>query len=311
MKFSGKKQARSVGLCQNTNENVIALVSSRDKALPQVLQCQTFLTDVDLFDFLHKQQARHLPCVEVLSVSEYLQSQVDLAGVPKAEGREAARWQLAERLDYPAEDAVIDLFDIGLDETSTNFLSFAVAARQSTLKDHLARLKRPELKLLAIDTPEFCLRNLLELFPEQARGICLLWMQSDATLLLVVREGCVYFSRLIPVGLTPLIQNEEQNSAQLLAESNERILDDLILEIQRSLDFCESRFRLPSISQIWLACCGDEPDHVVDYLNRYLQAEVRPADFRQVFDFNCDVSTATINSCLPALGAALRAGGSL
>lgn len=309
LKRKEKKQTLAAGLHQTSSENLMALVSFAHKVPPLVQHCQAYATELELFDFFTKQKLRHIPGVDVLNLNAYQQNQLELNGIPLAERREAARWQLTERLDYPVEEAVIDLFDIALDEAQKDARTFAITARHSLLKARLLALKRPELKLLAMDIPEFALRNVLELFPDQARGICLLWVQANATLLLVVREGCVYFSRLISTGLAQLSENQAANSPELLAEPTERVLEDLILEIQRSLDFCESSFRLPSIAKIWLAFCGDEPPLVVDYLGRYLSAEVRPADFRQVFDFHCEVSTATINKCLPALGAALRAGG--
>jgi len=58
-----------------------------------------------------------------------------------------------------------------------------------------------------------------------------------------------------------------------------------------------------------VALCAEESLDILDYLNRYLQADVVSADFRQVLDLPFDIDSPTINFCLPALGAALRAGG--
>jgi len=58
-----------------------------------------------------QENLQNSPCVSVLPADTYQLMQVDVDKLPEAERRDAVRWQINERLDYPAEDAVIDVFE--------------------------------------------------------------------------------------------------------------------------------------------------------------------------------------------------------
>ncbi len=299
----------AVGVFSALSGPAIAVVEGARNDYPRVLLCD-LLPSAGLFnEYVRTHDLRHAACVDVLAMNVCSLLQVDLQGVKEEEKRDAARWQVHELLDYSTEEAVLDVIEVPVLGEKNNSKTFAVAAPAATLRKRVELLVSTGMHLDAIDIPELALRNLLELFPNEPRGICLLWIREQTGLLVVCRGGTFYFSRSINIGLEQLRQTIPSSVENPPPENLQSELAGIVLEVQRSLDYCESNFRLPPVPKILLAACGEEPQGVREYLDRYLQADVVSADFRQVLDFPAEIEPSTVNFCLPALGAALRAGG--
>ncbi len=148
-----------------------------------------------LADLVHRNKFGKYSCVAMLPVNTYQLVQVDLGELPVDERREAARWQIRERLDYPPEEAVIDLFEVAPFGGEKRPLTYVVSASNSYLRDQVQALSKSGLTLAAIDIPEFALRNICDLFTEDERGLALLWLEEHSGLLVVVRDGSLYLSR--------------------------------------------------------------------------------------------------------------------
>ncbi len=311
--FWNRKNSGSaaIGVHSGPSGTAVAMIEGATSERPRVAQCD-FLSadDMALSAFCKDRNLRQSSLVDVLSPENYNLIHVEVQNVKKDEQRETARWQVRELLDYPAEDAVIDITEVPVVGAENKTKTYAIAAPKNYLKDRVQLFKQLELNLKAIDIPEFVLRNLLELYQEETRGLCLLWIKPDSTLLIITRGETLYFSRLITVGMTQLLSEDSTGSdEEPISESLQMLLDTVVLEIQRSIDYCEGNFRLPPVPKILVAMCGEESQDILDYLDRYLQADVVSADFRQVLDLPLDIDPPTVNLCLPALGAALRAGG--
>lgn len=300
---------KAVGLFRSSSGTALAVIEGVRDSCPRVSHCALLPLELQVEDYVNSNLLRNSACVDVLSPDHYNLIQVDLQGVKDEEKREAARWQIRELIDYPAEEAVIDLLEVPIVGEKDMFRTFAVTAPISALKARTVEMIAAELHLEAIDIPEFAIRNLLELYHEESRGLCLLWIREQSGLVVICRGETLYFSRSINVGMTHFQQEPVSTDDGLLSENNQFLLDGIILEVQRSLDYCESNFRLPPVPKILVAFCGNETAEFLEYLDRSLQSDVCAADFRQILDLPSDIDPPTINACLPALGAALRAGG--
>ena len=83
---------------------------------------------------VQEQRLQNFPCIAVLSADSYQLNQADLAELPEEERRDAARWQIRERIDYSAEEAVIDLFEIAPIGGEKKPLTYIVSAQKKLLK---------------------------------------------------------------------------------------------------------------------------------------------------------------------------------
>ncbi len=309
--FWSKKTCKpsALGVFSSSSGTALAAIEGAQNGCPRVTGCVNLPPDMTVAEYVIANDLSNANCVDVLPFGTYSLMQVELQGVKDDEKREAVRWQIRELLDYPAEEAILDLLEVPIIGQGEQSRTFVVVAPATTLRARVEVMGAAGLHFTAIDIPELALRNILELYRNEPRGHCLLWLREHSSLMTISRGETFFFSRSINIGVEQLRQEKITTEDNLLAENIQALLDGIILEVQRSLDYCESNFRLPPVPKILVAICDQESEEILDYLNRYLQPEVTFADFRQVLDFPLELDPATINACLPALGAALRAGG--
>ncbi len=250
---------------------------------------------------VREQQLQNSPCTVVLSADSYQLNQADLAELPDEERRDAARWQIRERIDYSPEEAVIDLFEIAPFGGEKRPLTYIVSAQQKLLRDRIQLIEQSHLSVKAIDVPEFALRNICELFTEDERGLAILLLLEHDGVLVIVRDGTLYLVRWLGTGMDELLPFADGDYEAL----SER-LDGIILEIQRSLDYCESTFNLPMVSRLLVAQTEREIPAVVNYLNDYLATSVESLSFKDILVVPENSNQLQLNRYLFAIGGALR-----
>lgn len=275
-------------------------------AAPRGALSQTLQKGVVQLDLLRSR------CVGVLALGDYSLLQIEPPPVPDDELREAARWQIRELIDYPLDEAVIDIFRVpseGLRGRSPT--AYVVAAHQGTVKEQVHQLRAARLKVSAVDIPELAVRNLAMLLPEESRGVAFVFLGKTRGLMTISRGGNLYLARNINLGLDQLDCHSGSAAVGIPGEANPEyndLLDSIVLEIQRSLDFYESSFSLSPITSLVVASTEPECPSLVAYLQAYLGVRVRPFVPAEVLDCGGIDSTQLAPSLL-AVGAALRGEG--
>jgi MSHA biogenesis protein MshI len=227
--------------------------------------------------------------------------QVEMSGLTHEESRDAARWQIRERIDYPPEEAIIDLFEVAPFGSDRKPVSYAVSARESILRDRIELLQHASLKLEAIDIPEFSLRNICDLFTEDPRGVAILLLLEKSGILVVVRDGELYLVRVLSMGMDDLLPYADGQYETLTDR-----LDGIVLETQRSFDYCESTFQLPMVSRLLVAQTQREIPALISYLSEYLATKVETFSFDGVLEVPQGTQQIELNRHLLAIGGALR-----
>ena len=236
----------------------------------------------------------------VLPLGNYQTMQLDLSDVPLDEARQAARWQIGERIDYPPEQAVIDLYQIAPFAGERRTQNYAVVARRQSLREQVDKVGTAGSHVVSIDIPEFALRNICELFVDDLRGVALLLLLDQSGLFVVVRDGVLYLSRQLPMGMDRLLAYQADDPDMM------ELFDTIVLDIQRSFDFCESNFQLPLVSRLLVAQTRQELPALVKYLDDYLATSVEPLRLDAVMDIEPVVEPLDLNRQLLSIGAALR-----
>lgn len=250
---------------------------------------------------IRQHQLQKSCCVNVLTSNLHQLVQVDMAALSAEERRDAARWQIRDRIDYPADEAVIDLFEIAPFSSEKKPLTYVVSAQEKVLRQQVQLFRDCDLKLEAIDIPEFALRNICDLFVEDPRGVAILLLFEETGMLVIAREGTLYLTRLFSTGMNDLIPYASGEYEALTDH-----LDAIVLEIQRSFDFCESTFHLPMVSRLLIAQTGQEIPAMINYLNEYLSTKVELFSFSGVLAIPEGVEQLQLNCNLLAIGGALR-----
>jgi MSHA biogenesis protein MshI len=247
----------------------------------------------------------NLHCSLLLAQNEYQLFQIEKPNVPSNELKQAISWKLKEMIDYPIEQATIDVIDIPADPNNTNRQSYvyAVAAKNELIGSYMTRLLNYSGSgLEVIDIPELAQRNVAAYLEQEGRGLAMLSINSNGGLLTFTSGGELYHSRQIEID-TKQMHSED-------SEKKSSIFERLSLEIQRSLDNFERQFPYVNINRLVLAPFMDREDFY-DYLKTYLYIPIDRFDLSDVFVFEDQANIGDLAmqaSLLPVLGAALRGG---
>jgi MSHA biogenesis protein MshI len=271
---------------------------------PRVSFCETYrgagVPDDALAGLRREKNLRGYRCTALLARDEYEFNMIEAPNVPLAERAGAARWRIKDLIDYPLENAAIDVLDIPVEDGARSQAMFAVSARNEIISGYVRRFQDVSMGLAAIDIPEAAQRNVSALFEEPDRGLAFLAFEETGGLLTVTFRGELYLSRRIDVSLARLIGGDAVERAQL----HERIA----LEIQRSLDHFDRQYSFITLSRFLLAPLPAETE-LAEYLAGNIYVRVERADLASVFD--CDAvpemaEPALQACCLQVLGAGLR-----
>lgn len=297
-----------MGIAQERSGTSLAYVRRDRDGVPVLLGCHWLAAEGDspqpgLTQLVKEQNLFGAPCVAVLAADEYQLMQVEMADLPADEKLDAARWQIREMLNYPADQAVVDLFEVAPYTTDKRPLTYAVAAPKKHLLEWVDHLTVADFKIAAIDIAEFALRNLTDLFAEESRGVAILLLQENEGLLVIAREGTLYLTRSFPIGMDALLPYAD-GDVEALTEQ----VDSIVLEIQRSFDYCESTFHLPVVSRLLVAQTQREIPAVIRYLDDFLTPQVESLCFDDVLKVPAESEQLELNRHLLAIGGALRRG---
>jgi len=183
---------------------------------------------------------KKISCCYVLNEEDYDLYQLDSPNVPDNEVVDAVRWKVKDLIPYNIDEAVVDVFF--QPENGSKKMLYAVVAKKAIIEKRSAIIDQCDLNLVAVDIPELSYRNFLEQTKYADKSVALVIIKSGSGKLMVVNNSEVSFSRSFPLSYT----------AGLFDDIPE---NDLILELQRSLDYYERQLKQDAPSSILI--CGE------------------------------------------------------
>lgn len=198
-------------------------------------------------------QLAQMDCRWILYPEQYALFLMDDLPVPASEFQAAIRWKLTDALPFPAQESVIDHFHIPPHKTHDPQSMIMVAAAQFTiLENGVDAINRAGLHLTEIGIQELALTQLVSQFDTGEKGLALVYLEEKSGELLIMRQRSLYLQRSFVDGWgamrevfsSPVVGNEGGICSQI---------EDLALEIQRSLDFYQVQWRQQAPAQIFLA----------------------------------------------------------
>ncbi|MCW9032458.1 MAG: pilus assembly protein PilM, partial [Gammaproteobacteria bacterium] len=240
--------------------------------------------------------------------------------VAESELRQAVRWKVKDSLPFDINNAIVDVFEIpGQKERGRTPLVYVTAAEKEFLKERIKIFAEHNLEIESIDIAELVMRNIAALLPEDPQGVALLKLESNEGLMTLTQGSSLYLARNIDVGYGSLTSTQSksilgENPAEAdglaleagMSPDQQRSLDAIVLEVQRSLDYYESHFAKPAINSLVIAPLPHEVPGLVKYLASALGLQVRLLDLNAVLDVQQPISKAQQADCFFAIGAALR-----
>lgn len=275
----------------------IAEVRRKTGGRPEVAGWESFAAEGSELDALKRLRGRlHGRCTTLLRHGQYQMLQVETPDLPAEERREAVRWRIKEMVDFPVEQAGIDVLDIPTAQRGGRPPQmFVVVANNAVLTPRIRLFQDAKVPLAAIDVPELAQRNVAALFEEENRGLALLSFDDDGGRLIFTYRGELYATRHIEAGPQDLAAP---------GGAYERIL----LDIQRSLDNFDRNYSFITLARLLVAPFPGAAAFV-DYLRNNLYQAVELLDLAAGIDCAGVPQLADPGrqaEALLAIGAALR-----
>lgn len=190
-----------------------------------------------VLDKLPKQCQLHL----VLSPDNYQIIQLDKPVIADNEMLQALPWLVKDLVEIAPEEMVVDYLELPEIIAQPKKIN-VVISRLANLKAIVQLIEQQHKTIISIKPEEWLLAGQLE---QSAQPTMLVVHQPGEELLIqIVRAGIVYFSRRAR-GFNRL---SEISAAELRNE----LLDNLLLELQRSMDYFESQLKQPPVRDIRL-----------------------------------------------------------
>lgn len=280
------------GVVHGTRARAAALVSRRAGQMPRLLQVLAEgpakgvlawrATQAMLEKLPHKKAA----VSAVLDPTDYQLLLTDNMQLPADELRAAVRWKIREQISIPAEEAVIDVFQLPESRGQPGMLQVIVAL-PSSIEDLESIVTGSARELDVVDIPELALRNLIMLLPQDVSGAVFVLLGRNAVNILVSWMGVVYVARRI--------------DATLGLE-----VEQLALEVQRSVQFYESQFDRAPINEIVVGPANDRARELTPQLAEACGLHCSVLDLASVLDLDPGLGPIDQPEMLLAIGAALR-----
>ena len=253
-----------------------------------------------------------------LLTSDYNLEMMEKPEVAENELHQAVRWKIKDSLSFDVNDAVIDVFEIpDLKERGRTPLVYVAAAEKKLVKQRIQIFEDHDLEIESIDIAELVMRNIAALLPEDSQGVALLKLDGSKGLMTLTQDSSLYLTRNIDVDfgsistVNSILGESPAESDGLTLEEGmspdqQRTLDAIVLEVQRSLDYYESHFAKPAINSLVLAPLPYEIPGVINHLAGALGLQVRMLDLNAVLDITSPMSQEMQSHCFFAVGAALK-----
>lgn len=206
----------------------------------------------------------------ILSADRYQIVQVDKPAVPEAEIISALRFSIRELVNTPLDDLLLDYMDLPEQAQQGAAKVQVVATSLSSLKFLCEELAEQKVKLTNIQPEEWLGRNLL---PTTEGAAMLLTHQPSQELnLQIIRDQQIHFSRKLR-GFNRINQYD-------LAELQQGMLDNLLLEVQRSLDYYEGQLKQSPVREIYIQINNNALGGIVNYFSATGFSQVKALDLQ-------------------------------
>ncbi len=184
-----------------------------------------------------------------LPLGSYHLIQIERPTVEDGEIVDAARWRIKGQLDYPIEDAVIQVFDVPQGAHQRTPLVNVVAAAARTIRELTGLVKRSGLNLNKVTIVELAVRDLVARVADRDEPVATVFLNARQGVIQITCGGELYITRRVEYGLGSVMPTDTLATG---------IHMTLPLELRRTVDYFESHFGLGTIRRV-LAAPTDEP----------------------------------------------------
>jgi MSHA biogenesis protein MshI len=252
------------------------------------------------------------PCNAIIRAEHYNLMQVEAPEVPANELKQAVRWRVKDVIDFHIDDAVIDVFEVPSQRNQRMKLLYVVVSKAANVKGLIDLLEGNGITLNVIDIPELVLRNIALLTNQNPdKSVALLYIGETSGKILISKGSTLVISRSIDVGVDALIEStsdfdQELLDAGIIPDEMVSILDTLVLELQRSLDYYDSNWPAANIMGTFVLPMEKQFPALLPHIFNTLGGVTQGLDLKNLVTMQQEISPELQAKCLMAVGASLR-----
>lgn len=178
-----------------------------------------------------KRLAGQTRLVGLLNRSQYRLVSTEAPDLPREEWRDAVRWRLKDMVDFPVDEAVVDVLEVPQDAGARTARSaIALLAPSQAPREMALQADDSGVAWTALEVPETALRNLSALAETGGKAHALMVFGQDHALLVITFKGEMLMTRAIEVTSSSLVDSDESRGGAL---------GRVGLEVLRTLDTYE------------------------------------------------------------------------
>lgn len=235
----------------------------------------------------------------LLPQGQYQFHTLEAPQVPATEWKDAVRWRLQDRIDYPAEEAVVDVLPMPPGPGGSAATLNVVSARRAAVADWVRCCDEAGLSLEAVDVHETVQRNLAALAQPDGRPVAFIGAAVLGHGLLTITAGDdLYLARTLDM---------HDSSAEDVA-AGQQPYERATVEIQRSLDHFDRQYGGVPVARVVVGP-GTRTESICTALAANLDVPVEALDIRSIIDCGTAAELqepVAQGAFLRLIGAALR-----
>lgn len=231
--------------------------------------------------------------VMVLCPKQYQLVMVDAVDVPEHNMAKALKWRLKGLIDYSLNDIAFDAFLVpphGVAKQQKK--AFVAVTPLSKLKAKLALFESAYIDIAEVGIAELALQAICARLPNTANApIIVLSLDNENCQLQIFYETQLFVVRSLQV---PVVQDSDA-----AAEKN------ILLEIQRSMDYCLTTLKIPEPQQILFTPGFHQHQHVVEFIQHEQPKPVTIIDLNAIMTLSHPLTFTEQQEIFYSVGAAM------
>ncbi|MAG30575.1 MAG: hypothetical protein CL908_06730 [Deltaproteobacteria bacterium] len=260
--------------------------------------------------FVDENDLQGWPARATLSPEDYSLRLVERpSNVPDDELVDATRWLIRDLIEFDVESAELAILSVPKDSSRARTpRMFVVAARHEPVLELAQMIDAAGLRVSGFDVVESAMLALDTRMPEVVGGSAVLRIGDKSSVLTLSNEAHLYLARTLSVSGDSIevaaqcaLEEDDPASSNVI-----ELLDPLLLDVQRSLDYYESEYGQAPASRLALLASDVEMTPLLPALCEALRPlQVESYEFERFFDFDEAPPSQALPSIALAAGAAV------
>lgn len=257
-----------------------------------------------LSKYIADHNLRNIECCYVLNSAQYVLSLIESVANDSKAREKAILWGIKDYINYSLDDAVLDYFEVPVVRSRDNAkLAYAVAMRAKESEEIGSLINATGARLKYIDINELCLINIMSLYNYGQVAYLSLKLSQDNVNILLVKDNALLVSRNAKINIKTL---DKFDPSININDEKSAVADNLVLELQRSLDYGKSIFKDLHFSAVNILPCSINIDLFIPWAENQIGLLFNKIDLSKNIKFIQEYNNKQQVECLMAIGAALR-----